>query len=81
MTPTIHELKTWSEYFNEIFLGHKQFEVRKNDRNFKKGDMLILNEWSPETQQFTGRKMARTVNYILEGGQFGIEKGFVVMSI
>ncbi len=40
----IHELKTWSAYFNEVFMGHKTFEVRKADRDFKVGDKLILIE-------------------------------------
>ncbi len=75
----IHELKTTSKYFQEMFMCHKTFEVRKNDRNFQNGDTLILKEWNGE--QYTGRMMARTVNYILEGGQFGIEEGYVVMSI
>lgn len=81
ITEMIHELKTWNEYFEEVFMGHKTFEVRKNDRNFKNGDTLILKEWNPKTKQYTGRKMARNVTYILEGGAFGLEKGFVVMAI
>ena len=78
---TIHELKTWKEYFEEVFNGRKTFEVRKNDRNFKKGDIIILQEWDNETQDYTGRQMARGVSYILQGGQFGIENGFVVMAM
>lgn len=77
----IHELKTWNEYFEEVFMGHKTFEVRKSDRPFKKGDVLILREWNPKTKQYTGRELARNVSYVLEGGQFGIEKGFMVMAI
>lgn len=77
----IHELKTWNEYFDEVFMGHKTFEVRKADRPFAKGDTLILKEWNPKTEQYTGREMARGVSYVLEGGQFGVEKGFVVMAI
>lgn len=77
----IHELKTWNEYFEEIFMGHKTFEVRKADRPFKKGDILILREWNLKTKQYTGRELARNVSYVLEGGQFGIEKGFMVMAI
>lgn len=76
-----HELKTWNEYFEEVFMGRKTFEVRKSDRHFEKGDILILKEWNPKTETYTGRQLARRVTYILEGGKFGIEYGYVVMSI
>jgi len=76
-----HSLKTWPEYFNEVFLDHKHFEVRKNDRDFKIGDIVILKEWNNEEQAYTGREIARIVQYVLHGGQFGIEDGFCVMSI
>ena len=81
MRKKIHELKTWKEYFQEVFLGRKTFEVRKNDRDFQKGDTLILEEWDNKKQEYTGRRMVMNVSYILQGGQFGIEEGFVVMSI
>ena len=79
--PTIHELKTWPEYFEEVFMGRKAFEVRKNDRDYQKGDMLILKEWDNEKNQYTGRQLARRVHYVLKGGQFGIEEDYCVMSI
>lgn len=86
----IHELKTWKEYFIEVLKGNKDFEIRKNDRNYQVGDTLILIEgdlggdgttesdltWFP-----TGRTLSKTVTYILHGGKFGIEPGYVVMSI
>ena len=62
-------------------MGHKTFEIRKNDRYFKKGDTLILKEWDNWKETFTGRKLARTVTYVFEGGSFGLEEGFVVMAI
>lgn len=77
----IHELKTLPEYFEAVFMGYKTFEIRNNDRDFKKGDILILKEWNPKTEQYTGRELARTVTYVFEGGSFGLEKGFVIMSI
>jgi len=77
----IHELKTWREYFEEVFTGCKNFEIRINDRDFKKGDTLILKEWDNFRKTFTGRKLTRNVTYIFEGDSFGLEKGFVVMSI
>ena len=77
----IHVLKTWSEYFEEVFMGHKTFEIRKNDRDFTVGDILILKEWNIYTKSYTGRSLARNVTYLFNGGSFGVEEGFVVMSI
>ena len=77
----IHELKTWPEYYEEVFMGHKTFELRKNDRGFKKGDTLILKEWDNKTNEYTGRMLARNVIYIIEGGVFGLEAGYVIMSM
>ena len=42
-----HELKVWSEFYDKISSKSKQFEVRKNDRDFKVGDTLILREFIP----------------------------------
>ena len=50
----IHELKTLPIYFEEVIEGRKSFEVRKNDRNFKVGDMLALNEYDAEKKEYTG---------------------------
>lgn len=77
----IHELKTWTTYFEAILKGIKTFEVRNNDRNFQKEDILILKEWDNDKSEYTGRQISRDVSYILQGGQFGIEDGYVVMAI
>lgn len=74
-----HELKCINPYFGEIFCGLKHFEVRFNDRYFKTGDNLLLKEY--ENGQFTGDEVYATIYYILPGGQFGIEPGYVVMGI
>ena len=79
--PVIHELKTWPKYFQEIFRGDKDFEVRKNDRDYKLGQELVLREYNPDTKEFTGRILHRSIKYILYGGQFGIEEGFCVMGL
>jgi hypothetical protein len=85
----IHELKTHPQYFSMVFAGTKKFEVRKNDRNYQLGDELLLKEFVPEgyyedgtsDEHYTGRILHRRIDYILHGGQFGIENGYVVMSL
>jgi len=75
----MHELKTLPEYFQRVFFNEKKFEVRKNDRNFEKGDVLVLKEWDDKKQEYTGRRVTVRVTYILYGGKFGIEEGYCVM--
>ena len=70
---TTHQLKTWPDYFEAIARNEKTFEVRKNDRDFKVGDRLLLQEWCPRADGFTGRVAYREVDYILHGGAFGID--------
>ena len=67
--------------FKAIGEGIKTFDVRKNDRDFKEGDTLYLHEYNPLDSTYTGNEIVATVNYILPGGQFGIEKDYVVMGI
>ena len=77
----VHELKTWPAYYAAVYREDKRFEVRKNDRDFKQFDVLHLKEWSPEENEYTGAEMMVQVEYVLEGGAFGIEEGFCVMSV
>ena len=41
-----HHLKILPCYFREVASGNKTFELRKNDRDFKSGDSLILQEYN-----------------------------------
>lgn len=77
----IHELKTHSEYFKAILTGDKTFELRKDDRNFQRGDELLLKEYNPLTNTFSGKFLHRRIKYILRGGKFGLEEGFCIMSM
>lgn len=74
-----HVLKTWPASFKDVAIGGKNFEVRRDDRDFQTGDTLRLVEWSPEG--YTGRAVECHVTYLLPGGQFGIEDGYVVMGL
>ncbi len=65
--------KVWPEYFNAIASGKKNYELRLDDFKVKEGDILVLEEWNPETKQHTGRKVERKVTYV---GKFKIDKLF-----
>lgn len=77
----IHQLKLNEEFFGDVITGKKNFEVRKNDRNYKVGDYLKLLSYDPQKGLYTGGEAIRKITYILHGGQFGIEKGFVVIGM
>jgi len=74
-----HALKTWPQYFKEVKSGNKPFEVRKDDRDFREGDKVILQEWDPETEKYTGQELEFKVGYLLVG--FGIKKGYCVFGL
>lgn len=76
-----HALKTWPDFFDAMLSGKKRFEIRKNDRDFQVGDRLLLREWIPSGEFYTGRKAYFYVDYILDAPKFGMRSGFVVMSV
>ncbi len=74
--PTIHELKIQPTYFEDVKAGKKTFEIRKNDRGYKEGDVLILNEYT--CGSFTGRKCKVMVTYTTDYAQ---KDNYVVLGI
>lgn len=81
----VHELKVWPLYYARLADGSKTFEVRKDDRGYQAGDVLVLREWDPQSYgeigDYTGRSMHRTVGFIFRKG-FGCDLGeYVVMSL
>lgn len=76
----IHELKIAPKYFKSVISGEKTFEIRLNDRPFKKGDMLGLNEYDPDRKSYTGESCIAYIDYILDDPEY-CKSGFVVMSI
>lgn len=79
--PNTHELKTWPEYYAEVLNGNKTFELRKMDRDFKVGDELILREYFPSSQVYSGRECIKQISYILRGGTFGLEKDYCILGL
>jgi len=76
-----HTLKTWPEQFQAIHDERKTFEIRKNDRKFAVGDRLVLREYCPTCDSYSGRVKNRRVTHIMTGPAFGLPDGYCIMSI
>jgi len=85
----VHELKSDNAVFQAAVRGVKNFEIRKNDRNFEVGDLLLLRETAYTGQQmaeqgmpvrYTGEMLLLKVLYILHGPAYGLAEGLCIMS-
>lgn len=78
-----HVLKVQPPYFDALLDGSKTFEVRRNDRGFQRGDVLVLSEVYLSTLTFTGRSLRKFVSFVYAGDpRFGgIEPGHVVLAL
>lgn len=80
--------KTWPKIYADIASGKKKFDLRMNDFEVNEGDMVIFEEYDPETKSYTGRKIEKGVSFVLKfklndfGQQKEIEdKGLVVIQM
>ncbi len=60
------EKKIWPQSFEKILSGEKTFELRLADWKCNVGDVLILKEWNPTTNSYTGRSVEKTVTYVMK---------------
>ncbi|SFS30597.1 ASCH/PUA domain-containing protein [Lutibacter maritimus] len=72
-----HKLKILPEYYQAAASGNKPFEIRKNDRDYKLGDKLELQEW--DGVNYTGKEIHVYVTYILKGGLYGLDKAYCIL--
>lgn len=76
----LHKLKIKNEYYIEIISGKKTFELRKNDRDYKEGDLIEFSVLcdgdiikSPYIYQIT---------YVLKNvEQYGLHKDYCILGI
>ena len=73
----VHQIRLGASFFEDACSNDKSFELRKNDRGYKKGDILELMEFADGRN--TGRMVRKLVTYILED-YTGLEEGFCIMA-
>ena len=71
-----HQIKLKAEFFDDAVAGRKSFELRKNDRNYKEGDMLEMEEIKDGKK--TGRKCSKRIVYMMENFE-GLEDGYCIL--
>lgn len=62
----VHNVKSWPHQFGAIIEGRKTAELRKNDRGYQVGDRLLLREWDPFRNLYTGRSAKAEITHKLD---------------
>lgn len=52
-----HVLKSWPAFFRPIVAGIRTHELRYDDRGFSVGDQLLLREFDPTREEYTGAEL------------------------
>lgn len=60
-----YNVKSWVSFFQAFKRGEKKHDMRDlTDRNYKVGDILVLEEYDPFKGEYTGDKMTMKITYI-----------------
>lgn len=73
---TVHQIRCAAMFFEDKLKGIKAFELRKNDRNYKVGD--IIEEMEFKDGRNTGRAIREEIIYMLED-YTGLEEGYCIL--
>lgn len=77
----IHEIKLDTQFCDAVLHGEKTFEVRRNDRNYQKGDLIkfipVGTCFIPVSHPIKDK--VYEITYVLSG--WGIQEGFCVFAI
>ena len=76
----LHKLKTWMPQFQHVVDELKLFDYRPDDRGFRVGDNILLEEWNQSKSIYTGRSVMVTITYKV-ANKFGIPNGYCILGI
>lgn len=74
-----HIVKIEPKYAERIITGEKTFEVRLNDRDYQKGDTLIMQPIYRVGDTHKYDWVSAEIAYIHSG--YGLEENFVVLAL
>lgn len=79
MATKTHYLKCVQPFFEDVLIGRKKFEHRRDDREFDLFDIVILQEYNMQDNSFSGREVAVYITYILRD-RAGLDSDFCIFS-
>lgn len=80
----IHNLKSWRWAYEAVVTkGDKTFEIRKNDRSFSVGDVVIFWEVNGQGVETGVKSKPFIITYLLTDDQFpdGLKEGYCAFGI
>lgn len=75
----VHAVKIKPQYFKDLVTGKKTFEVRKNDHNYKVGDIIALNEFDDKSG-YTDKSALFVITYVMTDKEY-VKEGFAVLGV
>jgi len=81
MTKT-HDLGIHPDDFQTHLDGVQNFELLENDREFHTGDLLRLQEWTPEGG-YTGQEIKKQISHVWTAEDLGntIDEGYCILGL
>jgi hypothetical protein len=80
-----HVLKTRMVAWPSLPEGERRVEIRRNDRDYRVGDTLVLREWDHASESYTGRECRAVIRHILYHTDLacgsGLVDGFVALTV
>jgi ASC-1-like (ASCH) protein len=75
-----HNIKILKNYADRILCGEKDFEVRLNDRDYQKDDIILFTVIEKDGAEIPGYDgMKRQIKYVHSG--LGMKKGYVILGL
>ena len=78
-----HRIKLLEKYADDVFDGTKPFEIRKNGRGYKVGDVvsfLAVNTNGDPVKHLINDAFF-VISYLLKGPLYGLEEGYVAFAL
>lgn len=71
--------KILPEYFVDVKMRNKNFELREDDDDIQVGDLLVLSEYEPY-KGYSGKGVRRKVKYVLRNcPEYGLKPGYCII--